>query len=697
MWPTILSRATGAASVDGPSRTLFFWLMGAFLLTLLPHVTQMPSWLTASILIAAIVRCIAEWKRWPLPTTTSTGLVALCLLGGVFLQFHTVLGRDAGTPFMAGLLMIKFYELRGPRDITLIIFSSFFVVMSALLFSQAIELFVYCLIMMWLLTGILLRTYMGDRSSDHLLPMLRASSVIFLQALPLALLLFFFFPRYSGRVHINLNEAVTGLSDRVDPGSIAELADDDSPALRVYFLSRSVPTPDTMYMRAIVLWYFNGRSWTRTGPTAKGESVLADLPELQPEKVPDSDLIEQRIVISPQNQRWLPALDRATSLAKDSDTGAEWSEVLTGDILVAPAGQVIDYKRQYRVTSSSITEEDQTPSAQLKLELSIATKLPAKIDPRVQALADQLFAPNHETIAYVNAVLHYFRAHGFRLSTSPGQIVGDPVAEFLFRTKSGFCEHYASAFGELMRLEKVPTRMVVGYHGGEWNSYGGFYQINQANAHAWDEVWLEDKKEWRRVDPTSVITAGSSAAIAANEGLASDDDLSFQLADRRYTLLSGKELPRWMQNGLRDFGMRRQEMEAQWDDWVFSYDPSAQDRLAQALGLGRYAGMTLLGVCVAIAGFGAAAVAFFLARKKSISPVEDFYVRFCRRMAQRGAPRELWEGPLASPERLAARFPAQKEPIEEAGWIVAEHRYSADVKEPHGDLQSLLQAASERS
>jgi len=696
MWFKILSRTSGAASVDGPSRTLFFWLISAFLLTLLPHVTQMPSWLTVSILLATIVRCVAEWKRWPLPTTTSTGVVALCLLAGISLQFHTVLGRDAGTPFMAGLLMIKFYELRGPRDITLIIFSSFFVVMSALLFSQAIELFVYCLIMMWLLTGILLRTYMGDRTVDNLLRMLRLSSLIFLQALPLALLLFFFFPRYSGRFQINLNETVTGLSDRVDPGSIAELANDDSPALRVFFLSRSIPTPDTMYMRAIVLWYFNGRSWTRNGPTAKGEPILADLPQIQPQKLADSDVIQQRIIIWPQNQRWLPAFDRPISVAKD-DTGAEWSEVLTGDVLVAPGGQMVDYKRPYLVTSSSITTEDRTLPAQLDMELSAATERPAKIDPRVQALADQLYAPNHETIAYVNAVLHYFRTNGFKLSTTPGRLGADPVAEFLFRTRSGFCEHYASAFGELMRIEKIPTRMVVGYHGGEYNSYGGFYQINQSNAHAWDEVWVDEKREWRRVDPTMVITAGSSYAIAANEGLAATDDLSFQLADRRLTLLSGKDLPRWMRNGLRDFGMRRQEMEAQWDDWVFSYDPGTQDRLAQALGLGRYAWMALFAACMAVAGLAAAAVVFFLARKKSLSPVEDFYIRFCRRMAQRGAPREMWEGPLAYTGRLAERFPEHKEPIEEAGWIVAEHRYSADVKKPHGDLNALLQATAEKS
>ena len=115
MWPRILNRTTGAGSVEAPSRTLFFWLIGAFLLAILPHVAQLPGWLTLSILAAVVVRCAAELRRWPLPTTTSTGVVAVCLLGGVYLQYHTILGHEAGTPFMAGLLAVKFYELRGPR------------------------------------------------------------------------------------------------------------------------------------------------------------------------------------------------------------------------------------------------------------------------------------------------------------------------------------------------------------------------------------------------------------------------------------------------------------------------------------------------------------------------------------------------------------------------------------------------------
>jgi transglutaminase-like putative cysteine protease len=681
----ILSRTTGGASADGPSRTLFYWLISAFLLTLLPHVTQLPAWLTGSILAATIVRCLAEWRRWPLPTTTSTGVVALCLLSAIFLQYHTVLGRDAGTPFMAGLLTIKFYELRGPRDVTLIIFSSFFVVMSALLFSQAIELFVYCLIMMWLLTGILLRTYMGDHGDHDLLKMLRTSSVIFLQALPLALLIFFFLPRYSGRFEIPLTETTTGISERVAPGSIAELAQDDSPAMRVTFQDDSIPLPSSMYWRAIVLWHFDQGIWTRGDGAERPE-------EQQPVPAKDSGFIQQQIVLWPSNQRWIPALDRPTALAQDSDSDNPSSRALIGDVLVTRENQVVDSKRHYTVRSSPIAVDSSIDS-----ERGAALQLPP-INPQVQRLADDLHAANPQTSAYVRAVLHYFQSQHFRLSTDPGRLGPDPVAEFLFQTKVGFCEHYASAFAVLMRAAHVPARMVVGYRGGEYNSYGGFYLVSQSNAHAWDEIWSDERHEWMRVDPTTVISAGSNDALAANEGLyAADDGLSIQVANRRFTFLSGDSLPGWLRHGLRDLAMHREEMEAQWDDWVFSYEPDTQDRLAQSLGFGHQGWLVLLAVCLGIMGTGGALTAYFLSRQEPLSPVEEFYAQFCRRMAQRGAPRDAWEGPLAYTERLAAWFPEQREPIEQTGWIVAEQRYAPGENKPTRDLRELLAATSGKS
>src|SRR5476651_2398092 len=133
LWSGLFARPARTPLHARPSLTLFFLMSGAFLLTLVPHVVQFPLWLTVTVVAAMVLRSIIEVYRLPLPSTTFCGIVAVVLLGVIILQFGTVLGRDAGTAFTAGLLAIKFYELRRPRDVSLIIFSCFFMVMSALL------------------------------------------------------------------------------------------------------------------------------------------------------------------------------------------------------------------------------------------------------------------------------------------------------------------------------------------------------------------------------------------------------------------------------------------------------------------------------------------------------------------------------------------------------------------------------------
>jgi hypothetical protein len=172
IWSGLIAKPQRTPLKSRPSLMLYFLLAGAFLLTLVPHVIQFPPWITAVVIGAMALRSFIEFYRLPLPSSTFCGILALILFGLIWVQFGTITGRSAGTAVTAGLLAIKFYEIRAPRDIALIIFSCFFVVMSALLFSQVLELFAYCLIMMWVLTAVLMRVQAGDRPEDMLLRML---------------------------------------------------------------------------------------------------------------------------------------------------------------------------------------------------------------------------------------------------------------------------------------------------------------------------------------------------------------------------------------------------------------------------------------------------------------------------------------------------------------------------------------------
>jgi len=87
---------------------------------------------------------------------------------------------------------------------------------------------------------------------------------------------------------------------------------------------------------------------------------------------------------------------------------------------------------------------------------------------------------------------------------TPDLLLDDPIDEFLFETRKGFCEHYAAAFTVLMRAAGIPARIVTGYLGGNVNPIGNYLIVRQRDAHAWSEVWLQDKG-WVRIDPTNAV------------------------------------------------------------------------------------------------------------------------------------------------------------------------------------------------
>ena len=693
IWSALLSRPPRTPPPARPSLTLFFLLSGAFLLTLVPHVVQFPLWVSVGVVGAMVLRSIIEVYRLPLPSTNFCGLIALILLGLVFAQYGTFMGRDAGTALTAGLLAIKFYELRRPRDVALIIFSCFFVVMSALLYSQVLELFVYCLIMMWVLTALLLRVHIGDLPHDRLLRMLSGSGLIFLQALPLALLLFFFFPRYTGKLSLTLDESPIGLTDTVAPGSIAQLSQNDSEAMYVQFTSPIVPLANTMYWRALVLWDYNNGVWT---PGV----IAATSDRKNPQPAPGSNTFTQEITIKAHNQKWLFALDSPITPATNRAELPN-STVLAGDILqLIPPGK-LDHMARYTVTSATtLADETSTPG-----ELGKATELPDdQIDPEVIQKADELHQglSDGQDLEYVYSVLRYFHHGGFIYSTTPGVQGKDWLPVFLFKTKTGFCEHFASAFAILMRIKKIPARVVVGYQGAEYNPYEDHYIVSQSNAHAWDEVWIKAKDQpaaengqsqvghWMRVDPTAILSAAEQG-LSSHSSSDPSDSLSIQVAQHQRSF-SQTHLPTWVSDGMRELQLRRDQVETNWDNLVLSYDPDIQYRLAQALGFGEKAWAALLLVCLVAIGIIVIVFKKWMARKPSVSLVESLYASFCHSMARRGIPRATWEGPLAYTDRVAEAFPDDKLTIQLVGSLVAHARYGpapADPDAPH-NLKSLV-------
>ncbi len=136
-------------------------------------------------------------------------------------------------------------------------------------------------------------------------------------------------------------------------------------------------------------------------------------------------------------------------------------------------------------------------------------------------------------------MLDWFHREPFFYTLAPPLLGADPVDGFLFDTRRGFCEHYASAFVVMLRAAGIPARVVTGYQGGTINPSGDYMIVRQSDAHAWAEALVGG--QWRRFDPTAAVAPsriqlGLGGSLAAGEPiplLARLDDSflkSFQLS-----------------------------------------------------------------------------------------------------------------------------------------------------------------------
>ncbi len=424
---------------------------------------------------------------------------ACLLLAAVVMQYGTLFGREPGSALGCGLLALKLLETEQPRDARVGIGFAGFVLMSALLFAQTLAFTVGVSLILILLLAALVSLQPAQGEPRHpLRTELRVGAILLACGLPLAAAGFMLVPRLSTPLWGGKDrtaEGRTGLNDSMEPGALTELLIDDSPAFRVHF-DATPPLPQQRYFRAIVLSDFNGATWTR--------SRRSDF--LRPEEAErDGTPVDYVITLEPTDRRWLPALD----LPFVAPSGARFSadrELIAYDAVVQP--------REYRVRSSSRYTLGPVLSAD---ERAHALALPDRFDPKTRALAAEWRAQNVEDVGVVRAALDLFHA-SFTYTLNPPPLGRDSIDDFLFATRKGFCEHYASAFVVLMRSAGIPARVVTGYQGGWWSESGGYLLVRNSDAHAWAEVWMAGRG-WVRVDPTAAVSPAriELGAAAAND------------------------------------------------------------------------------------------------------------------------------------------------------------------------------------
>jgi transglutaminase-like putative cysteine protease len=594
------------------------WTTAGLVAALGPHLLRLQPWVSAVVLAIAAWRLVAARRGWRMPVGLVRGLIAGGVTVGVFLTYSTITGLDGGTALLALMSALKLLETRGPRDHTVLIFIGWFLCLAAFLYAQDVMTAAWVLPTVWLLAAALLRVARRGGDGPALRPF-RTTGAMLLKAAPVALVLFFFFPRVEGSFWgaPSSERALTGITEEMSPGDISDLTLNDVVAFRVRFEGKP-PPPVLRYWRGTVLSVFDGYTWSRS------EGQFFPRPRVKPEGAP----IDYIVTLEPTGQQMLFALEMA------------------GPVSPGIAVQSWDLGLRTRMPVNAVMRYDARswPRYRAGESLSAATRnaslqLPPGRNPRTADLALRMRAEAGSDAAYIRAVLGLFRDQAFYYTLTPPGLARDSVDDFLFNTRQGFCGHFASAFTTMMRAAGIPARVVAGYQGGDWNPLGGYLIVRQSHAHAWSEVWLEGEG-WRRVDPTAAV---------APERVERGIEASFAESDL---------LPGAMMRGsplLWRMGMLWDNLNAEWNDWVVQFDRALQNEILLDLGFDDpdwRAFAAALGIGLAAAVALVFAWLAFEFRPRRPDAVAAAYRRFTRRLARRGIEPGIGEAPRDFAQRV---------------------------------------------
>ncbi|MFZ5697730.1 MAG: transglutaminase TgpA family protein [Pseudomonadota bacterium] len=634
------------------SRRSVPWMLAAVVAALLPHVAHMPVWLTLVCVLCVVWRYGVHRGRMGYPSRRLQALFTVALLAGILLHYRTLAGHQAGTATLAAMFALKLLEMYKERDAYVVILIGYFVAATAFLFFFTLAMAVYVIGVALLFTAALV-SINASLDAPRFEPLKRASLML-LQSIPIAILLFVVLPRIGPLWSLGLkpSDARTGISDEMSPGSVGKLAQSDALAFRADF-DGPVPPSARLYWRGLTLGEFDGKTWRQGQDLERNPSLLwyprDNRPpwaerlvanQVQAESTATDttrSILKYEVVIEPTQRQWLFALTVPFTAEAQKDIALVFDHRLRARVPLKTL-------TRYPVVSVSGLARDPELPAWL---LADSLRVPAGSNPQARQWALQQRAEVDTDLAFVNRVIAFFRDEGFSYTLTPPVLGAQAVDEFMFTTRRGFCEHYASTLTYLMRAAGIPARVVVGYQGGEVNSLSGTVQVRQYDAHAWTEIWLPGRG-WVEFDPTAVVAPerieqGSRATPGRAESLFEAGAFGVGV----------------MGDTLRKLGDAVDFLNHGWNRWVLGFDDDAQQGfLRRWLGsLSPYRiGMLVLGVGVLVIGL----LSLWMFRGtlfKRSDPVMVEYRRFCAVWSVRGHERRDNEGPYNYLARLQAAEP----------------------------------------
>src|SRR5437588_2200290 len=477
--------------------------------------------------------------------------------------------------FLIVAMLIRFYSAASDRDALFLSMLAFAAILAAAILT--VDTLFLTLFFFFLLSGVstligmeLRRGAVGAVSpapvrretERHLNRALSLASLsVAVGAILLGGLFFFFFPRFSagylGRVSFSPS-LMTGFTEDVELGQIGEIKKSSAVVMRVE--TEKPIGYEWLRWRGIALTTFDGKRWSsnqggmrRLPPSANGW-ILTPEPALKANA--SGQTIHYTVFLEPIATDAIFVAGRALSLQGNFSGGTTNSfAAMQRNYLFADGTDTLTnpFHNFTSLRYAGISRLPPRDAAKLGASgtdysrdiTSTYLQLPPELDPRIPELAREITknanTPFDKTVR-VEAYLRTRYAYTLNLTGKPGQ---DPLAHFLFETRAGHCEYFASAMAILLRTLGIPSREVNGFLPGEYNDLAGDYIVRASDAHSWVEVYFPGNG-WQVFDPTP-------ASLQSGGGFLARLELYID----------------WMQ--------------ITWNDWVIGYDFAHQVMMAQNL------------------------------------------------------------------------------------------------------------------
>lgn len=629
-----------AVNIFTLSNKQLFWVVLSVLISVFPHLPRLPIWFPLLVVFVVTIRWgVAVKKIKPLPKLLVAFITIFVFLAVIYFQGFS-LNREISVTILTIMTVLKLLETWQKRDAWMIVMLCYFVILTRFFYSQDMLLVFYLLFSVLIITHALFIIQHDNQKAVIQKKEIKQTISLLLTGLPLAALFFLFFPRLGSPIWGSpdfFGEGKTGISEEMSPGSISQLFNDDSTAFRATFSSK-IPAKSQLYWRGPVMWDFDGTTWTRN----KHQEPIIRLHGFAEQ----GTQVSYEIELEPTGQHYLFALDYVIDVPKDKF-------LLPDSELLSPHKR--NQLSHYKLSSTLKTYNPYELLSNEKLQR--LTHLPKGYNPQTKQLIQRWKKTTANSEQLVNKILNWFATDQFYYSYSPPLLQGDTVDQFLFDTKSGFCEHYASAFTVMMRAAGIPARIVTGYQGGILNE--GYLLVKQSDAHAWSEVWISGKG-WLRVDPTAAVSP-----LRVEQG--------------SQALMSERSRNWHDTSWLRKMGEKYDGVRHKWNKWVRDYNVIKQKALFEIFGFDSQDGKSIaiiLGSIMLATTVFVLLLLYILRPKRRLGAYDKTYQKFIKITSNKRDLIYSNQGILKFSQSVIAKYPQAENAINDFSQLYLQLRFS---------------------